>query len=90
MALAASKAVVARKCLRDEILGINPFKVIANDTKNTSDLNKFLLAFLVRLPKFHRHFYHYLLKYIKQSKMVMPKFRQNLVKSLKNLKAKYV
>lgn len=42
MALAASKAVVARKCLRDEILGINPFKVIANDTKNTSNLNKFL------------------------------------------------
>lgn len=33
MALTASKAVVARKCLRDEILGINPFKRIANDTK---------------------------------------------------------
>ena len=34
MALAVSKAVVAIKCLRDEILDINPFKVITNDTKN--------------------------------------------------------
>ena len=41
MALAASKAVVARKCLRDEILGINPLERIVNNTKKTSDLNKF-------------------------------------------------
>ena len=34
MALAASKAVMAIKCLRDEILGINPFKRTTNDTKN--------------------------------------------------------
>ncbi|WP_459848915.1 hypothetical protein [Campylobacter concisus] len=33
MALAASMAVMARKCLRDENLGINPFRTIANHTQ---------------------------------------------------------
>lgn len=47
MALAASKAIVAIKRLHDEILGINPFKRTANDTKNASNLNKFL--YLARL-----------------------------------------
>ncbi|WP_258030395.1 hypothetical protein [Campylobacter concisus] len=41
MALTASKAVVARKCLRDEILGINPFKRIVNDTKKQAILINF-------------------------------------------------
>ena len=43
MALAASKAVVAIKCLRDKILGINPLKRIANDTKIQAILINFYI-----------------------------------------------